>query len=99
MRADSLPCEVNDLAGISDALDDLAKRIGFRTAPGLSERVIFRELFPSGLTLLDKGHLGDLGMSHITARQELREMVAGLALPLVEQREPAEQSPRETVNS
>ncbi|OYW87918.1 MAG: hypothetical protein B7Z20_03865, partial [Sphingobium sp. 32-64-5] len=38
---------------------------------------------PSGLTLLDKGHLGDLGFSHLTARQELREMVAGLALPLV----------------
>ncbi|MCC6482345.1 MAG: ATPase, partial [Sphingomonadaceae bacterium] len=59
------------------------------------ERVIFRELFPSGLTLLDKGHLGDLGFSHLAARQELREMVTGLALPLVaDQRtlETAEQS-------
>ena len=49
--------------------------------PGLGERVIYRELFPSGLTLLDKGMLGDLGISHIAARQELREMVAGLQLP------------------
>ena len=57
------------------------RRVGFRVIPGLSERVIFRELFPSGLTLLDKGHLGELGVSHIAARQELREMVAGLALP------------------
>jgi chromosome partitioning protein len=32
--------------------------------------VIYRELFPSGLTLLDKGHLGDLGTSHLVARQE-----------------------------
>ncbi|MEJ7932664.1 division plane positioning ATPase MipZ [Sphingobium sp. AN558] len=67
---------------VGDALTELSRRVGFRVIPGLSERVIFRELFPSGLTLLDKGQLGDLGVSHIAARQELREMVAGLALPL-----------------
>jgi hypothetical protein len=38
--------------------------------------VIYRELFPSGLTLLDKGHLGELGTSHLVARQELRALVA-----------------------
>jgi chromosome partitioning protein len=68
---------------VGDALTELSRRVGFRVIPGLSERVIFRELFPSGLTLLDKGHLGDLGFSHIAARQELREMVAGFALPNV----------------
>lgn len=68
---------------VGDALMELSRRVGFRVIPGLSERVIFRELFPSGLTLLDKGHLGDLGFSHVAARQELREMVAGLALPNV----------------
>lgn len=67
---------------VGDALTELSKRVGFRVIPGLSERVIFRELFPSGLTLLDKGHLGDLGVAHIAARQELREMVSGLALPV-----------------
>jgi hypothetical protein len=46
---------------------------------GLSERVIYRELFPSGLTLLDKGHLGELGTSHLVARQELRALLAGAA--------------------
>ena len=66
---------------VGDALMELSRRVGFRVIPGLSERVIFRELFPSGLTLLDKGHLGELGVSHIAARQELREMVAGFALP------------------
>lgn len=65
---------------VGKALEDLAKRVGFRIIPGLSERVIFRELFPSGLTLLDKGHLGELGVSHVAARQELREMMAGLSL-------------------
>jgi chromosome partitioning protein len=68
---------------VGEALMELSRRVGFRVIPGLSERVIFRELFPSGLTLLDKGHLGELGVSHIAARQELREMVAGLALPTV----------------
>jgi chromosome partitioning protein len=64
------------------ALTELSKRVGFRIANGLSERVIYRELFPSGLTLLDKGQLGELGTSHLVARQELRSLVAGLKLPL-----------------
>jgi chromosome partitioning protein len=34
-------------------LSALARRIGFRTAAGLSERVIYKELFLNGLTLLD----------------------------------------------
>lgn len=63
------------------ALAELSKRVGFRVVPGLSERVIYRELFPSGLTLLDKGHLGELGTSHLIARQELRGLVHGLNLP------------------
>ncbi|HEX4761919.1 MAG TPA: division plane positioning ATPase MipZ, partial [Sphingomicrobium sp.] len=32
-------------------------------------------------TLLDYQHLPDIGIGHITARQELREMIAGLAIP------------------
>ncbi|HWW64577.1 MAG TPA: division plane positioning ATPase MipZ [Sphingomonadaceae bacterium] len=66
---------------VGAALDELSKRIGYRVIPGLSERVIYRELFPKGLTLLDVSHLEGVGISHIAARQELREMVAGLALP------------------
>jgi chromosome partitioning protein len=50
--------------------------------------VIYRELFPSGLTLLDKGHLGELGTSHLVARQELRALVASLSLPMPGKREP-----------
>jgi chromosome partitioning protein len=76
--------EARNMRRVGDALIELSKRVGFRVIPGLSERVIFRELFPSGLTLLDKGHLGDLGFSHLTARQELREMIAGLALPVAD---------------
>lgn len=67
---------------IEQALTELAKRVGFRAVQGLSERVTYRELFPSGLTLLDKGHLGDLGTSHLVARQELRVLVNALNLPM-----------------
>ncbi len=66
------------------ALAELSKRVGFRVAQGLSERVIYRELFPSGLTLLDKGQLGELGTSHLVARQELRALVANLNLPVAQ---------------
>ena len=67
---------------IDEALTELSKRVGFRAVQGLSERVIYRELFPSGLTLLDKGHLGELGTSHLVARQELRNLLQNLRLPM-----------------
>ncbi len=76
--------EARNQKRIDQALTELSKRVGFRIAKGLSERVIYRELFPSGLTLLDKGHLGELGTSHLVARQELRTLVAGLALKIPE---------------
>jgi chromosome partitioning protein len=74
--------EARNMRRLDGALTELSKRVGFRIAQGLSERVIFRELFPSGLTLLDKGHLGELGTSHLVARQELRSLIAGLNLPV-----------------
>ena len=71
----------HNLQRVGAALDELARRVGFRVIPGLGERVIYRELFPKGLTLLDLQQLGEVGIAHITARQELREMIAGLAIP------------------
>ena len=71
----------HNLRRVGAALDELARRVGFRVIPGLGERVVYRELFPKGLTLLDLGQLGEVGMGHIAARQELREMIAGLAVP------------------
>ena len=68
---------------VGGALADLSKRIGFRVAPGFSERVIFRELFPNGLTLLDLKDVGTdaMSMSQIAARQELRDLIKELRLP------------------
>ena len=73
--------ESHNLKRVGAALDELARRVGFRVIPGLGERVIYRELFPKGLTLLDLAQLGEVGIGHIAARQELREMIAGLAIP------------------
>ena len=74
--------EARNQRRLDQALTELSKRVGFRVLQGLSERVIYRELFPSGLTLLDKGHLGELGTSHLVARQELRGLISGLNLPM-----------------
>ncbi len=73
--------EAHNMKRIVAALTELSRRVGFRIIPGLSERVIYRELFPSGLTMLDKKHLGRLATSHLAARQELRELIKHLALP------------------
>lgn len=64
-------------------LADLARRVGFRMAPGLGERVIYRSLFLEGLTLLDLRNkvLGfELNMSHVAARQELRALIEAVGL-------------------
>ena len=74
---------MHNKAKMEKALSDLSPRIGFRIAPGFSERVIFRELFPRGLTLLDLRDVGveKLSISNVAARQELRELMAQLRLP------------------
>ena len=70
-------------AATAGALKELSNRIGFRVIPGFAERVIFRELFLHGLTLLDlkKDGLIRLTLSHVAARQELRDMLKALDLP------------------
>ncbi len=69
---------------VGQGLRALSQRIGFRLAPGFSERVIYRELFPAGLTLIDLTEAGSsmtFTMSHVAARQELRELLIVLKLP------------------
>jgi len=73
--------EARNMRRVGAALDGLAGRVGFRHLPGLSERVIFREFFPRGLTLLDRDSLDSFSISHVGARNELRALIAGLNLP------------------
>ena len=75
--------EMHNKRKVGRALESLSGRIGFRVAPGFSERVIFRELFPSGMTLLDLRELGvdRLNISNLAARNELRDLMRALNLP------------------
>lgn len=65
---------------IREATEDAGKRLGFRTAPGLAERVIYREFFPNGLTAFDGMEASLLGVkaapSHVAARQEVRQLIS-----------------------
>lgn len=92
MRSRLSSLDAKNKRDIGQLLQQLAKRIGFRVAPGFTERVIFRELFPRGLTLLDLSRK-DTGvawrMSHVAARQEVRDLVDALALKLPAGKEPA----------
>lgn len=69
-------------------LTELSRRIGFRVAPGFSERVIFREMFLQGLTVLDVDSTSGSGMSlsHVAARQEVRDLLKTLQIPVVDER-------------
>ena len=69
---------------VDAALNALQKRLMFRHVPGLSERVIYRELFPKGLTMMDIREIPGMGLtqvSHVAARYEVRELVQSLNLP------------------
>ena len=68
---------------IAKCLDKLSKILSFRIVPGFSERVIYRELFLQGLTLLDlkkANFIKSFSVSHVAARQELRNFVDALEL-------------------
>jgi chromosome partitioning protein len=83
-RTSASKIEARNKQRVGQALATLSSRIGFRLAPGLTERVIYRELFPQGLTLLDLDDEGvpvDLRMAHVAARQELRDLFITLKLP------------------
>lgn len=69
---------------VEQAIRELSKRLGFRALSGFSERVIFRELFLVGLTILDLKQAaggGALSRSHMAARDEVFAIVDGLKLP------------------
>jgi chromosome partitioning protein len=86
-RTSASRIEAKNKQRVGEALRTLSSRIGFRLAPGLSERVIYRELFPQGLTLLDldaEGVEGEMRMTHVAARQELRDLFITLKLPGLE---------------
>eukprot|EP01037_Dinobryon_pediforme_P027944 gene27944-31016_t len=80
----------NNAKQISVSIDRLSRELQFRIAEGLHDRVIFRELFPIGLTALDPieegAKNGVLTNSQIAARREIETLLVDLQLPI---RQPA----------
>jgi len=73
---------------VADSLNELGLRLGFRAVDGFAERLIYRELFPRGLSAFDNLDKATLGarpnVAHVTARQEVRALLDSLKLPLDE---------------
>jgi chromosome partitioning protein len=60
-------------------------RLGFRPLDGCAERIVYRQLFSSGLTGSDALNESTLGARpnrlHIASQQEVRDLYALLQLP------------------
>lgn len=75
--------EARNRRRLQERMDKLAKRVGFRVGPGLRDRVIYRELFPFGLTVADLSNEVRpvaVSLAHVAARQELRNLMQALGL-------------------
>jgi chromosome partitioning protein len=73
---------------VGEGVDELGKQLGFRAIDGFAERVVYREFFPRGLTALDDINEDTLGQrpnpSHMTARDEVKNVIDALKLPMDE---------------
>jgi chromosome partitioning protein len=69
---------------VHKAIEATARKAGFQVATGLSERVVYRQFFPIGLTAFDSLETSLLGlkptMAHVLARQEVRQLIASVRL-------------------
>ena len=75
--------EARNRKRLDERIEALAKRVGFRIGPGLRDRVIYRELFPFGLTVADLSSSVRpvaVSLSHLAARQELRAILQAAGL-------------------
>lgn len=63
-------------------LRQISKKLGFRIVPGFGDRVIFKELFLQGLTVIDENLVTKVRAtpSIVSARKELRDFIAALNL-------------------
>lgn len=75
--------EARNRKRVDERLAALSRRAGFRAVAGLRDRVIYRELFPFGLTVNDlsaKVRPVQVSLAHVAARQELRVLMSDLGL-------------------
>ena len=75
--------EARNRRRLEERMNKLAKRVGFRVGPGLRDRVIYRELFPFGLTVADLSNdirPVSVSLAHVAARQEMRNLMQAMGL-------------------
>jgi chromosome partitioning protein len=75
--------EARNKRDIAALMERLAQRIGFRLSPGFGERVVFRELFHKGLTVLDLEHEPETAAptsSHLAARAEIDDLLEAIGV-------------------
>jgi chromosome partitioning protein len=75
--------EARNRKRLDERVAALSRRVGFRIGPGLRDRVIYRELFPFGLTVADLSPTirpVAISLAHVAARQELRSLLWTLNL-------------------
>jgi len=75
--------EARNRKRVDERLSMLSRRAGFRAVAGLRDRVIYRELFPFGLTVTDLSanvRPVQVSLAHVAARQELRVLMNDLQL-------------------
>lgn len=75
--------EARNRKRLEERMTALSRKVGFRTGPGLRDRVIYRELFPFGLTVADLSATirpVAVSLAHVAARQELRALMTSLNL-------------------
>jgi chromosome partitioning protein len=77
------PTEARNRKRLDERVETLSRKVGFRIGPGLRDRVIYRELFPFGLTVADLSPTSRpvaMSLQHVAARQELRALMTALGL-------------------
>lgn len=75
------PTEARNRKRLDERVEALSRKVGFRVGPGLRDRVIYRELFPFGLTVADLSPTirpVAISLQHVAARQELRSLMIAL---------------------
>ena len=75
--------EARNRRRLEERMAKLARRVGFRVGPGLRDRVIYRELFPFGLTVADLSaevRPVAVSLAHVAARQELRALMQAMGV-------------------
>jgi chromosome partitioning protein len=73
---------------VATSLNELSFRLGFRSVDGFTEREVYREFFPRGLTALDNLGAAGIGtnprLDQVASRKEVASLLFRLNLPLDE---------------